>query len=72
MQARRPDPPPISQLGNTSGHAVRASGSRGDPAKNRLMSLRLKHQSNGRAAVFVTRFERGESICHHMKRAPVD
>jgi hypothetical protein len=33
----------------------------------RLMPLGLKRQSNGRAAVFVTRFERGESICHHMK-----
>jgi hypothetical protein len=31
------------------------------------MSLGLKRQSNGRAAVFVTRFERGESICYHMK-----
>ena len=36
------------------------------------MSLGLKRQSNGRAAVFVTCFERGESICHHMKRLPVD
>ncbi len=32
------------------------------------MPLRLKRQSNGRSAVFVTRFERGESICHHMTR----
>ena len=31
------------------------------------MSLRLK-ESQTVAAVFVTRFERGESICHHMKR----
>jgi hypothetical protein len=32
------------------------------------MSLRLKRKSNGRAAVFVTRFQRGEPICHHMTR----
>jgi len=36
------------------------------------MPLGVKGQSNGRAAVFVTCFESGESICHHMKRLPVD